>query len=117
KPMPGPEQKAFLYTSDSVIQMAPTYHNETSTVYLIDLRTIMPDSVVVNDKTYITNFRSQIPPDTDYKYYSDRLNITFPANALYDTLYLTSSFRSDPENDTEIFALGDSDIPLLASIS
>lgn len=117
KPMPGPEQKAFLYTSDSVIQMAPTYHNETSTVYLIDLRTIMPDSVVVNDKTYITHFRSQIPPDTDYKYYSDRLNITFPANALYDTLYLTSSFRSDPENDTEIFALGDSDIPLLASIS
>src|SRR5690606_21056820 len=117
KPMPDPDQKASLYTVDSVIQMAPTYRNETNTVYLIDLRKVMPDSVVVNDKTYVTHFRSQIPPDTEYKYYSDRLNITFPANALYDTLYLTASFRSDPENNTEIFSLGDSNIPLLTRVS
>jgi len=117
KPMPGPDQKAFLYTRDSVIQMAPAYRNESNTVYLIDLRNVMPDSVVVNDKTYVTHFRSQIPSDTDYKYYSDRLNITFPVNALYDTLCLTASFRSDPENETEVFSLGDNSIPLLSNIS
>src|SRR5690606_30290629 len=38
KPMPDPDQKASLYTVDSVIQMAPTCRNETNSVYLIDLR-------------------------------------------------------------------------------
>lgn len=117
KPLPGPDQKAFLYVGDSVVELAPSYRNAANAVYLIDLRETMPDSVVVNNKTYVTNFRSRIPSSTEYKYYSDRVNITFPTRALYDTLYLTTSFRKDTVNQTEIFSIGDNTTPLLTNIS
>src|SRR5690606_33657059 len=116
-PLPGPDQKAFLYVGDSVVELAPSYRNAANAVYLIDLRETMPDSVVVNNKTYVTNFRSRIPSSTEYKYYSDRVNITFPTRALYDTLYLTTSFRKDTVNHTEIFSIGDNTTPLLTNIS
>ncbi len=117
RPAPGPEQKAFLYVRDAVEELAPAYGNEAGVVYLVDLRKTLPDSVVVHDKTYVTHLRSRIPPSVEYKYYSDDLNITFPASALYDTLYLSSSYRFNPSDSTEIYVIGDKDIPLRSNIS
>jgi len=117
RPAPGEDQKAFLYVRDSVVQIEPAYGNQAGMVYLIDLRKVLPDSVIVYDKTYVTNLRSRIPPSVEYKYYSDDLNITFPANALYDTLYFGSSYRINPDDSTEIYVIGDKDIPLRSNIS
>src|SRR5690606_39357658 len=77
-------QKAFVYMQNSVAEIEPAYGNDGGIVYLVDLRKMLPDSVVVNDKTYVTHLRSRIPPSVEYKYYSDDLNITFPASALYE---------------------------------
>lgn len=117
KKSPGADQKALLYLGGSATEITPDYGDAGNAVYLIDLRKTMPDSVMINDHTYVTHFRSQIPPSTEYKYYSDRINITFPTNALYDTLYLTASFRPDTVNQTEIFSIGDKSVPLRSNIS
>jgi Peptidase family M23 len=111
---PGPDQKATLYANDSVWQITPSYMNQIQSVYLIDLREQLPDSIVVNNETLVTNYRTTIPSTTDYKYYSDRIDIQFPANALYDTLFLNASFGTD---DPETFTVGDRTIPLNRSIS
>src|SRR5690606_41047472 len=110
-------QKAFVYMQNSVAEIEPAYGNDGGIVYLVDLRKMLPDSVVVNDKTYVTHLRSRIPPSVEYKYYSDDLNITFPASALYDTLYFSSSYRINPADSTEIYVIGDKDVPLRSNIS
>lgn len=121
RPAPGPDQKAFLYMHDSmrdsVVQIPPAYGGDGSIVYLVDLRNMLPDSVVVNDKTYVTNLRSRIPPSVEYKYYSDDLNITFPSNSLYDTLYFGASYHINPDDSAEIYVIGDKDVPLRSNIS
>ena len=103
--------KATVYAKDSVMQMDPTYLNSKRTVYLIDLRKQLPDSIVVAGKTLVTNFKTIIPPATEYKYYSDKVDIEFPPNSLYDTLYLSASFKDD-----DTFTIGERIIPLNQSI-
>jgi hypothetical protein len=102
--------KATIYMKDSVVQVEPAYLNSKRTVYLIDLRKQLPDSMVVAGKTLVTDFKTTIPPSTEYKYYSDKVDIEFPANSLYDTLYLNVSFQDD------IFTIGDRTIPLNQNI-
>ncbi len=103
--------KATLYLKDSVLQMDPSYSNSRRTVYLVDLRKHLPDSIYVSGKMLVTNFKTVIPPATEYKYYSDKVDIEFPANSLYDTLYLNTSFRND-----DSFTIGDRTIPLNQNI-
>ncbi|HEX5169398.1 MAG TPA: M23 family metallopeptidase [Cyclobacteriaceae bacterium] len=103
--------KATLYTNDSVTQMEPSYASAGRTIFLVDLRKQMPDSVVVAGKTLVTHFKTIIPPATEYKYYSDKVDIEFPPNSLYDTLYLNASFKDD-----DTFTIGDRTIPLNQNI-
>ena len=103
--------KATLYLKDSVLQIDPSYSNSRRTIYLVDLRKHIPDSIYVSGKMLITNFKTVIPPATEYKYYSDKVDIDFPPNSLYDTLYLNSSFRND-----DSFTIGDRTIPLNQNI-
>jgi hypothetical protein len=84
-------------------------------VYLIDPRKQLPDSVVAAGKTLVTGFKTVIPPATDYKYSSDQLDITFPGNSLYDTLYLSTSLQQ--VNGKDILTVGDRSIPLNRNIT
>lgn len=115
QPQPGPDQKAFVYAGDAVRQITPAYYNTVSSVYLVDLRRHLPDSIITNNKTYVTHFRTRVPPLTDYEYYSDRVNIEFPVGALYDTLYLNTSVHKD--KTSEVFTIGDRLIPLRQNIA
>jgi hypothetical protein len=107
--------KATLFVHDSTYQIDPTYYGPARMVYLIDLRKQLPDSVLAAGKILVTEFKSVIPPATDYKYLSDQLDITFPANSLYDTLYLSTSLHQVNGND--IVTVGDRAIPLNRNIT
>jgi hypothetical protein len=91
--------------------MTPQYYNALKHVYLVDLRKELPDSVVVCGQALIPNIKTTIPSGTEYKYYSDRMDVQFPKNALFDTLYFNALHQLNPDS-TEVFTIGSPFVPL-----
>lgn len=110
----GEQNYPLLYSKGEVVILAPSYFNSKKEIYLIDLRKYLPDSIVTCSKSLVTNFKTTIPSSTEYKYYSDWVNMTFPADALYDTLYLNASVQ---DGEYEMYTFGDPTIPLNRSIT
>jgi hypothetical protein len=106
---------ATAYTKGIATVIEPAYYNASKSVFLIDLRKNLPDSVSLCDQTIVTNFRAMVPSGIEYKYYSDRMDVRFPAQALYDTLYFSES-RFIREDSLEMFAMGPH-VPFSRSIS
>lgn len=104
-------KKAVVYKKDSFREMAPQYYNALKHVYLIDLRKELPDSVVVCGQALIPNIKTTIPSGTEYKYYSERMDVQFPKNALFDTLYFNALHQLNPDS-TEVFTIGSPFVPL-----
>lgn len=109
------DTKAKLYVKGEPLEIEPAYFNQNRRVYLVDLRKTLPDSVVVNSNTIVPRLRAAIPPAMEYKFYSDEMDIQFPANALYDTLYLNTD-HTVASNGQEIFTVGTRTVPLHKSI-
>jgi hypothetical protein len=108
---PCQEKKATVYKKGSLREIAPQYYNALKHVYLIDLRKELPDSVVVCGQALIPNIKTTIPSGTEYKYYSDRMDVQFPKNALFDTLYFNAIYQLNPDS-TEVFTIGSPFVPL-----
>lgn len=115
KPCEAENLPAIAYIKGQAKEIYPSYFNAVNSVYLIDLRKNIPDSIQVCDQTLVTNFKAMVPSGREYKYFSDRIDIRFPDRALYDTLYFTAnhSIRSD---SLEVFSLGPQ-LPFSRSIS
>jgi hypothetical protein len=64
-----------------------------------------------------TNFRSIVPPGQEYNYYSDIMDIQFPQNAVYDTVYLTTFQGIRQSDSVEVFNIGSRINPLNKSIN
>jgi len=96
-------------------RIEPDYYNNNRRVYLFDLRKNIPDSVVISGKTIAPKIHATIPPTTEYKYYSDHLDIQFPHGSLYDTLYLNTNYEKMPSG-LEVFTVGSRNVPLNKSI-
>lgn len=94
---------------------APAYGNENRSVYLIDLRKQLPDSISICGKSIKTNIKAMVPPSIEFNYYSDEMDIRFPEKSLYDTVYLTTyhGFNTD---SLEVFNIGSRVDPLNRSI-
>jgi hypothetical protein len=118
KPCLGTESKAKIYRDGLIKEVAADYYNQNQAVYLIDLRKVIPDSIVVCDRTLSPKINATVPSGSEYKYYSTMANITFPADALYDTLYLNTNYTLTPGGN-EIFTIGTRTVPLnkLLSVS
>lgn len=86
------------------------YRGKNQSVYLIDLRQYLPDSIGTCQGTVNYSFQDRIPSETDYTYYSDLLDINFPERSLYDTLFLSISY--DSINKKESFKIGSRLVPL-----
>lgn len=113
---PCPEKKAIVYTKGSTREIAPQYYNTLKQVYLIDLRKELPDSIVVCGQALIPNIKTTIPPNMEYKYYSDRMDVQFPKNALFDTLYFNALHQLNL-NSTEVFTIGSPFVPLNGGVT
>ncbi|WKZ58143.1 MAG: M23 family metallopeptidase [Cyclobacteriaceae bacterium] len=99
------EYGAQAYVKGEPFELEPSYFNATKNVFLIDLRKMIPDSVVVCGQSIVTNLKALVPSGTEYKYYSDLMDIRFPNRALYDTLYFTAAYTLRTDS-LEIFSLG-----------
>jgi hypothetical protein len=106
---------AVLYLPGGQRKIEPDYLNAFRSVYLIDLRKEIPDSVVVCGQSIVPNIKLSIPSSREYNYYSDLMDIQFPDKALYDTVYLNISHRIAADS-TELFTIGAVTAPLDKSI-
>jgi hypothetical protein len=95
--------------------LQPAYGNAFQKVYLVDLRTLLPDSVQSCNGILRFDYKDAIPSGTDYKFYGDFADILFQKDALYDTLYLNASKQE--KDGREIFTIGTALVPLHQYIS
>lgn len=114
KPCDSTANKAVIYANGASVLVEADYFNDKRAVYLIDLRRLVPDSISVCGKTVTPHVNASIPSGTDYKYYGDLMDVTFPNTAIYDTLYLNTDYTL--KGKQEIFTIGNRTIPLHKSI-
>ncbi len=105
---------ATLFSEGTQRVVPFTYRSGHQSVYLIDLRNGVPDSVNTCSGNLTFHFRDVVPSKTEYTYYSDWADVSFPANALYDTLYLNANHRL--AEGREYFVLGTRLTPLHQSL-
>jgi hypothetical protein len=115
KPCADSVSTLTMYANGKAIPLEQGYFNSNRSVYLIDLRKYLPDSVVSCSGSVVTNLKELIPPDTRYTFYSDEIDVTFPEGSLYDTLYLSTNY-SNPVKGREYFTISDRYTPLNKSI-
>jgi len=115
KPCRESINKAMVYTRDGSYEIEPDYFNYNRSVYLIDLRKTIPDSITVCGKSIVPRISVSIPSGTEYKFYSDAMDIEFPLDAIYDTLYLNTDYIHDIYG-REVYTIGSRNIPLHRSI-
>lgn len=109
------EPKINIWQQGKSTSISRTYEGSNRNIYLINLQTILPDSVQTCQGTITFNFKDRVPSETVYKYYSDLMDIEFPNQSLYDTAFLEISY--DTLNKQEIFSIGNRTIPLNKNIS
>jgi hypothetical protein len=107
---------AIVYSKSKGARITPDYWNQSRAVYLIDLRKQLPDSVVVCGKSIVPKLKVMVPPGREYQYFSDLLDITFPKESIYDTVYLSIDHKLNPDSSTEMFEIGSRTIPLDRSL-
>ncbi|MDH5379265.1 MAG: M23 family metallopeptidase [Cyclobacteriaceae bacterium] len=111
------EVPAHVFYSGKNNNSLPYLEGALSSEYLIDLKKRLPDSVSFNGYVMRTNFKDMIPPNREYKYYGEYLDISFGSNDLFDTLYLQTEYIVDStESDRELFSIGSIYTPLKNSI-
>jgi hypothetical protein len=98
-----------VFVNGKMQTQGPSYSARARNVFLFDLNKIQPDSIVTCSGTWISNLRDRVPSGTQYKYYSDLVDIDFPAWSLYDTLFLTTTYDSTTR---ETFTIGSRTTPL-----
>jgi hypothetical protein len=116
KPCRDSINKATVYMNGKSNERDPDYYNIYRSIYLFDLRKEIPDSVVVCGNSVAPKISNKVPSGTPYKFYSDRMDVNFPADALYDTLYLNTDYIVSPSGK-EFFTIGERVYPLNKSIS
>ncbi len=115
KPCNADSNRAVVYTREGQRIIEPDYANVNRAVYLLDLRKEIPDSVVVCGKSVVPKIVASVPSEKQYQYYSDRLDVEFPVNSAYDTVYMNADHQVFPDS-SEIFTLGSPDVPLNKTI-
>lgn len=103
-----------FFSKGKITTRFPHYGNSTKSVYLLDLRTLLPDSVKTSKGTLPFSFVGAIPSGTEYTYYSDAVDIEFPEMALYDTLFLTLRL---PKDSSLNYVIGNSFTPLHKTVA
>lgn len=111
KPCTATSNKARIYLNGISTEVEPDYLNANQSVYLIDLRKTIPDSISVCDKWIAPKIKATVPSGTEYKFYSSLMDITFPLDAIYDTLYLNTNYTVTPTGK-EIYTIGTRTVPL-----
>lgn len=107
--------RAVVYSGNVQHTIEPDYANRKRAVFLLDLRKEIPDSVVMCNGRVVPKIVATVPSAGQYQYYSDIMDVQFPVNALYDTVYLNVDHKLYPDS-SELFSLGSPYVPLNKTI-
>ena len=78
------------------LEVRPSYTQNGQNVYLYDLRAGLPDSVRFGNITKRFDRQVLIPAGKETSYATDRLNLVFGVQTLFDNLYLSTAYRPEP---------------------
>lgn len=109
------EEKLTVFSGQEKMNINPAYKNQNRFVYLIHLKTILPDSIKACAGSLTFNLKDLVPSGTDYTHYSSFVDIRFPKNSLYDTLQLTLNHQV--RSGSEAFTIGSKLYPLQRNIT
>lgn len=114
-PVKGNTSKiATVYANRMAYELAPAYIQNGNAVYLWDLRVSLPDSADACEEMQRFNFKAMVPSVNEYNLFLPEMDLHFPANTLFDTLYLKTGYRE--ERDKEIFTISEDFQPLSSSM-
>lgn len=105
-----------LYNQQGSVIAEPTYYNDRSNVYLVDLRKFLPQEVTFNNgMREALHFADRIPAANKHSYLSDTYALRFSKNALFDTVYIRARHFLD-EAQMEVLEVDQDRYPLKGSI-
>ena len=108
-------QPAVMYSNRRSYEVKPAYATPAGAMYLWDMREGLPDSFVVNNTKKEFNYKAMVPSQTAFNLYLPEMDLSFPKNSLFDTLYLQANYRKSGEN--EIFTISEDIYPLNSHIT
>lgn len=107
---------ATAYVNGGPYEISPDYFSAGQSVYLFDLRKLIPDSINVCGQTLIPNIKATVPSGVEFKYYSERIDVQLPKGSLFDTLYLNANHQVRTDS-MEIFTVGSPFVPLNRNVT
>lgn len=87
--------RAFVFVEKTSLKLEPAYQASGETVYLLDLREYLPDSIQIGNKILRTAFRQRIMPDRIETAEGEQYTIRFGNRSIFDTLYLAVESKSN----------------------
>ncbi|MGI9544495.1 MAG: M23 family metallopeptidase, partial [Cyclobacteriaceae bacterium] len=90
---PSDCQAASIFSQRMNYKLAPAYRVNNSTVYLWNMDQGLPDSVQLCGGSIHFPYVATIPGGKSFSFYHDNINLTVPANALYDTVFLKLNYN------------------------
>lgn len=115
KPCGTKEKPIQLFEKGKIVEARAAYKHINHQVYVIDLRKMLPDSIATCQGSIALNYKDVMPSQTEYKHYSNRVDIQFPDGALYDTLYLNLS--ETKKSNRTVYSIGNLLTPIHGSIA
>lgn len=108
-------QTAAIHANRMVYEQKPQYTHPKGAIYLWDMRWGLPDSILIGNETWQFNYRAMVPSRSVFNLFTQEANIHFPRGALFDTLYIQTSYWQDETR--EVFDIGEDLVPLRRNIS
>lgn len=106
-----------LYLPEHVEVLPEFVVNNSSAIYLWDLRNGVPGSIEKGDFYKSLDLRDMIPSGIDYDFFSEYADISFSRKSLFDTVYLEIDHYYDSLGGVEVFEIGKPTVPLKSYIN
>lgn len=86
---------AYIYSRGEKKNLILQYKNQSTYTYLHDLRTFLPDSLVIGKLKKTFNYHSMLNPAIENNINLGIADVMFPQKSLHDTTYFQSSFANN----------------------
>ena len=94
----------ILYENNLIKNQFYTYKTKNSKVFLLDLKKILPQKIITEDKEINTQFISSIYPNLEKQITHKDFELLSYKNTLFDTLYIRFEKKYDSTNNLELFS-------------
>lgn len=86
--------------------ISPKYANKNSFTYLWEMNDSAIQSIDLCDSLIVMSPQEQIPSNSVFDFYNDKIKTHFRKNSLFDTVYYSSNYFYNADSTMEIFSLG-----------